>query len=134
MSNLSRLQAVSSSLDTAIQKVENLPDSGGSSGGGEGGITTVSVDVIATGVTTFYYVGVNGLCSISGVRNTVEMVVPSICYAEIASNSYFLAINTTGDCTLISSLSGSSMSTAFSVTGAGSIIVPSQEKGIQGGN
>jgi hypothetical protein len=98
----------------------------GGSGGGEGGITTASVEVIATGVTTFYYVGVNGLCSISGVRNTVEMVVPSICYAEIASNSYFLAINATGDCIPISSLSGSPISTAFSVTGAGSIIVPSQ--------
>lgn len=33
MSNLSRLQVVSSSLDTAIQKVNNLPDAGGSGGG-----------------------------------------------------------------------------------------------------
>lgn len=101
----------------------------GSGGSGGEGVETATVDVIATGVTTLYYVGASGLCSISGIRNTVEMIVPSICYAELlTSNSYFLATNTQGDCTLISSMNISSNSTAFSVTGAGSIIVPSQQK------
>lgn len=40
MSNLTRLQAVSSSLDTAITKAENLPDAGG---GGGGSVETCSV-------------------------------------------------------------------------------------------
>lgn len=43
MSNLTRLQAVSSSLDTAITKAENLPDAG--SGSGEGSVETCTVTI-----------------------------------------------------------------------------------------
>lgn len=44
MSNLSRLEAVSSSLDTAINKANSLPDAGGGSGGG-GSVETCTVDL-----------------------------------------------------------------------------------------
>lgn len=42
MSNLTRLQAVSSSLDTAIDKAENLPDAGGG-----GSVDTCTVTLTA---------------------------------------------------------------------------------------
>ena len=61
MSNLTRLQAVSSSLDTAIDKANNLPDAGGSLETCEvlfDCIDSISVQMIATvvenGVETIY--------------------------------------------------------------------------------
>lgn len=43
MSNLTRLQAVSSSLDTAINKVNALPEAGSGGGDSSGGTVTVLV-------------------------------------------------------------------------------------------
>ena len=55
MSNLTRLQAVSSSLDTAITKAENLPDAGGGSGGIDSNETC---DIsISTDYTYNYFIG-----------------------------------------------------------------------------
>lgn len=61
MSNLTRLQAVSSSLDTAINKAENLPDAG--SGGGGASVETCDVIVtpIEGDIRSYAYTGlVNG--------------------------------------------------------------------------
>ena len=46
MSNLTRLQSVSSSLDTAINKANSLPDAGGGSGGGSIETCDVSLNVL----------------------------------------------------------------------------------------
>lgn len=74
MSNLSRLQAVSSSLDTAIQKVNNLPDAGGS-GSGE----NVMIDVTLSGLYDMYYLDIDGNLQ-SGHDGTISVYGGLIIY------------------------------------------------------
>ena len=55
MSNLSRLEAVSSSLDTAINKANSLPDAGSGSGGS---IETVELTVHTSNDANAYYTSI----------------------------------------------------------------------------
>lgn len=51
----------------------------GKAGGGSAEIAPVLVN--ASNGTTFYYIGENGLSTITNKNCTVDMVVPSLCYA-----------------------------------------------------
>jgi hypothetical protein len=74
MSNLTRLQAVSSSLDTAIGKANSLPNAGSGGGGGSVETCTVTIDTTqgtnAAQFQTILYVTVNnGQMVVNGMTN-----------------------------------------------------------------
>jgi hypothetical protein len=111
MSNKTRLEAVSSALDTAINTANSLPDAGSN---------TAQVSLKAT-LATIWYVGVNGLTELSNSTETVEMIIPSICLARSAAT---LVTSITGHCESITTFNqsyGSHM--AFYVTGDASLEV-----------
>jgi hypothetical protein len=69
------------SLNSELEEVINsLPEAGGSEGTGD--VQTASVHVYAAYGTVFKYVGINGLVTLSEIRDRqIDMIVPGICVA-----------------------------------------------------
>lgn len=88
MSNLTRLQAVSSSLDTAIDKANNLPDAGGSGGG----VGTCTITLTASGAyinELIYFDGENAVreTSLSTQSITITAAKNSILYVKRSAST-----------------------------------------------
>lgn len=95
-----------------------------------GGIETASVYVDVSNGTTLQYIGENGLESISNCTATVQMVVPSFCFAQ--NYDYFNGEPySSGNCTCTF---GNLANSVFCVTGTASIYASGlSQGGISGG-
>ena len=113
------------SLGAAITALETEL-AGKASGGSGGAIQTANVLTHTMYNSTLFYVGSNGITSISNQANaTVAMCIPSICFAK-APAAGFAATIYDGDC----SMEFTDLRIAiFFVTGDASIIVPGYDSG-----
>jgi hypothetical protein len=95
-----------------------------------GGIETASVYVDVSNGTTLQYIGKNGLESISNCTATVQMAVPSFCFAQ--NYGYFNGEPySSGNCTYTF---GNLINSVFCVTGTASIYAGgSSQGGVSGG-
>ena len=109
------------SLETAITALETELQ-GKASGGSGDGLQTASVYVNGANGTIFNYVGVSGLTTVTNPTETIQIVVPSICYATPADNTYLVGPSTSGACTI--TYNNYAIIT-ISVVGDGNILVPS---------